>query len=57
MLIDKKTRRVFDASKLPAGRDARQAVLATLHEVLTPRHPGKHAGFKLGDRARLKVAR
>lgn len=57
MLIDPKTLKTVNPDNLPKGRDARQAALATLREVLVPRAPGKHEGFKLGERASLKGAR
>lgn len=52
MLIDRKGR-AFDPRRLPKGRDKREAVLASLTEVVAPRH--NHGNlFNLGERARLK---
>lgn len=53
MLFDQKGK-PFNPDNLPQGRKAREAVLATLREVLVPRRPGKHEGFKLQQRARFK---
>lgn len=53
MLFDQKGK-PFNPDNLPQGHKAREAVLATLREVLVPRRPGKHEGFKLQQRARFK---
>lgn len=56
MLIDPKTKKIVNPDSLPKGVKARQAALAPLREVLTARRPGRHEGFKLEARARVKVA-
>lgn len=51
MLIDTNGKQ-FRAEKLPKGGRAKEAVLATLSEVLEPA-PQKGGSFSLGERARL----
>lgn len=53
MLYDDKGRKV-DESKLPHGRDRREAVLAPLRERLEYLRTGHGKLFNLGERARLK---